>query len=258
MKQTILRCDTRGRKPVKASSRIIEELTGIPDLSAAAKTVYTVALVRQPESLKALAARIGMYKATAAKHCRSLECLGWMRLAANGGRTRPEAVVPRDVEAVLAAEFSSIIAVSPFKGEQTTMLFLEWVLAPAVRLIHHARPDFLRNPETGQNLEYDIFAPDHAWAIEYHGDQHFGPTALYQGEKQFIDRYRRDLLKARLSKQHNIRLSVITKDDLKLDSILQSIPAGVPLRAFDRAGPIIQMLEGLGEDIAGRQDADRE
>lgn len=243
---------------MNASSRIIEELTSIQGLAAAAKIVYSVALARRPESLGALAAGVGMYRKTVTKHCHSLESLGWMRLVAKGRGMRPEPLVPRDVEAVLAEEFRAAIAVTAFKGEETTRAFLEWVLAPTVRLIHHARPNLLRNPETGQNPEYDIFAPDYSWAIEYHGDQHFGPTALYQGEQQFIDRFKRDLLKARLSDQHSIRLSIVTKEALRLDSIMQRIPADVPMRTFDHEGPVIQVLDRLGKDLAGRQDIDRE
>lgn len=181
-----------------------------------------------------------------------------MKLIIEGRRLRPIAVLPPELEARLASEVAKAINVSHFKGERTTIAFVDWIVAPDVRLLFGPRPSSLQNPDTGQNMEYDIFAPDWSWATEYQGDQHFGPTQQYPGEKQFIERFRRDLMKANLSKQNHVRLSLVTKHDLTLDRILETLPSDVPRRAFDTGGPFVQMLEKAGREIAGRQDWDRE
>lgn len=175
-----------------------------------------------------------------------------------GNRLCPVAVLPRDAEAKIAAEVRDRIEVSHFKGEETTRAFVDWIVAPTVRLVFCARPSFLRNPDTKQSLEYDIYAPEWLWALEHQGDQHFGPTKLYPGDKEFVDRFKRDLLKADLSKQHNIRLSTITKQDLTLERMIDVIPCDIPKRTFDQRGPFVQMLEQLGKSVAGRLEWDRE
>lgn len=181
-----------------------------------------------------------------------------MRLTGQGKMFRPAAVVPREVEAKLASEVKAQILLSPFKGEETTKAFVDWIVSPTVRLIFNARPPFLQNTETGQNMEYDIYAEELLWALEYQGDHHFAPTSQYPGDKQFIERVKRDALKAQLSKQNKVRLSTITKQDLTLERILDAIPDDVPRREFDPNGPFIQMLERLGREISGRREWDRE
>ena len=107
-------------------------------------------------------------------------------------------------------------------------------------------------------MEYDIYVPEFYWAIEYHGDQHFGPTQRYQGDRAFVERYKRDLRKAQLSKDNNIRLSVVHNRVLTLGGILEVIPDDVPRRVFDPKGPVILTLEELGREVARNQDWDRE
>lgn len=188
---------------------IIESLAGVPELSLAAKAIYVVSMFKQQPCIDALAKHTDFTPRHLAKHLRSLQKLGWIDLVKVGNKLRSVAVVPRDVETMIANQIRMRVSIAPYKGEETTALFIEWIVAPGVRLIRHARPDFLRNQETGQNLEYDIFAPEVLWAIEYHGDQHFGPTARYQGDRAFVERHRRDLRKIQLSKENNIRLSVV-------------------------------------------------
>lgn len=233
-------------------------MDNVSGLAPAAKTIYIATMMNQLPSIQALAARTGMDPEPVIKHCKALERLGWLQLIPEGKKLRPAAIVPREVETAVASEVRDLIGISHFKGEETTKAFIDWTVAPTVRLIYGARPSFLLNPETGQNLEYDIFSPKWLWATEYQGDQHFGPTKQYPGEKEFIDRFRRDLLKAQLSKQNKVRLSTVTKHDLTLENILAVIPDDVPRRAFDANGPFVQMLERLGKEIAGRRDRDRD
>lgn len=237
---------------------IIENLAGVRELPLAEKAIYIVSMFKQPSCIEALAKEAGLGSRHLAKHLRNLQRLGWMDLIKGRNKLRPVALVPRDVETKIAAQIRIRVNLAPFKGEETTALFLEWMVAPRVILIRHARPDFLRNIETGQNLEYDIYVPEFYWAIEYHGDQHFGPTQRYQGDRAFVERYKRDLRKAHLSKDNNIRLSVVHNRVLTLGGILEVIPDDVPRRVFDPKGPVILTLEELGREVARNQDWDRE
>lgn len=243
---------------MRIATRIVEELANAAGPSCLAKTIYIVTMFGEPQSVASLADKVRINERYVATRCRELERLGWLRLVEDGRRLRPEAIVPREVEALLASEARSLVAISPYRGECLTTVFVEWVASPTVQLIYNARPDFLRNEDTGSNLEYDIFAPEYSWAKEYHGDQHFGTTSRYPSEKAFIERIKRDRLKIRLSKEHRIRLSVVTNQDLTLKGILEAIPQDVPRRAFDSTGPMIQTLEQIGKEVAGNQSWDRE
>ena len=247
-----------GKRKLRVSMRLIEELSNVSPLSPSAKMIYIATMMHQPASICALATKSQLDRKTVARHCRELEHLGWLRFLEEVGKHRPVAVLPPAIEAMLAMEVSRLLDMAHFKGEETTKVFEDWIVAPRVRLIYDSRPPFLTNPETGKNLEYDIFAPDWRWATEYQGDQHFSVTDLYPDKKQFQDRQKRDLLKVGLCKRNNIRLSIVTKNELSLERFLSLIPPDIPRRDFDPKGPFVQMLEKAGKEVAGRQDWDRE
>lgn len=62
----------------------------------------------------------------------------------------------------------------------------------------------------------------------------------------------------KLSEKNNVRLSIVTKEDLSLERIEKAIPPDIPRRTMDPKGPFVQMLEKLGEEIARRHEWDRE
>lgn len=58
------------------------------------------------------------------------------------------------------------------------------------------RPDWMRNPETGKNLEIDCYSDDLKIGIEYNGPHHYQwPNWTKQSKTQFINQYRRDQAK---------------------------------------------------------------
>ena len=69
------------------------------------------------------------------------------------------------------------------------------------------RPDFLKNPETGRNLEIDLFNKELALAIEIQGVQHykFSPK-FHLTQQNFIDQQYRDQLKAQKCRNFGITL----------------------------------------------------
>ena len=74
----------------------------------------------------------------------------------------------------------------------------------------NVRPRWLRNPETGRNLELDMYCPDLRLACEYNGSQHYHESELHRpGSDDFRRQQRRDRLKKRLCERHGVRLIVV-------------------------------------------------
>lgn len=93
---------------------------------------------------------------------------------------------------------------SESKGEIECRTFLETVFqAPFPK----TRPDFLRNPITGNNLEIDCFNPSLKLGVEYNGQQHYSYTSFFHQNKEasFNQKYR-DELKRRMCEENGINL----------------------------------------------------
>lgn len=69
------------------------------------------------------------------------------------------------------------------------------------------RPDFLRNPETGKNLELDCFNSEHNLAVEYQGILHTKYTPYFhKSHNDFLLMLRRDIIKKKLCEKYKIHL----------------------------------------------------
>ncbi len=70
------------------------------------------------------------------------------------------------------------------------------------------RPDFLKNPVTGQNLELDGYCADLKLAFEYDGQQHskYSPYFHKSGPKEFIYQVTKDDFKTKKCKLEGINL----------------------------------------------------
>jgi hypothetical protein len=72
------------------------------------------------------------------------------------------------------------------------------------------RPDFLRNPETGRNLEIDCYNDQLKIGVEYNGIQHYVyPNFTGQTYEQFIAQARRDQYKIRACDENGVYLIVV-------------------------------------------------
>ena len=90
------------------------------------------------------------------------------------------------------------------KGEIECRKFLETIFqAPFPK----ARPDFLKNPVTGNNLEIDCFNPILKLGVEYNGQQHYNYTSFFHRnvEASTNQKYR-DELKRRMCQENDINL----------------------------------------------------
>lgn len=93
---------------------------------------------------------------------------------------------------------------SESKGELECRRFLETIFqAPFPK----ARPDFLKNPVTGNNLEIDCFNPTLKLGVEYNGQQHYSFTSFFHKnvEASTNQKYR-DELKRRMCRENGIHL----------------------------------------------------
>lgn len=90
-------------------------------------------------------------------------------------------------------------------GETCCGLFLKLVF-PNHKFIK-VRPDWLKNPATGKNLELDLFCEELMIAVEYNGEQHYVfPHYYNKTEEEFLKSQTRDKLKEEICTKRNICL----------------------------------------------------
>jgi len=72
------------------------------------------------------------------------------------------------------------------------------------------RPNFLKNPETGRNLELDCYNEELGLAVEYNGYQHYHwPNFTGQTKEAFKQQVRRDKYKRIQCKRNGVMLLVV-------------------------------------------------
>src|SRR5690242_16532731 len=70
-----------------------------------------------------------------------------------------------------------------------------------------ARPDFLKNPMTGMNLELDCYCAELGLAIEYDGQQHYKYNKYFhRNEEGYLKQRYRDEFKKYACKKNGVRL----------------------------------------------------
>jgi len=83
----------------------------------------------------------------------------------------------REEKAKQINQLEADINAAPNKGEALMRKVLDLVI-PDTGFIDNYRPEFLKNPMTGQCLEYDRYH-NVGVAFEFNGPQHYGPTGRY-------------------------------------------------------------------------------
>ncbi len=106
-----------------------------------------------------------------------------------------------------------------YKGEETCKHVLDKLL-PGYNFIR-CRPDFLKNPETGKNLELDFYCDKLKLAVEFNGQQHYQYTEYYHKHDHynFYQQQQRDQSKRDLCMKNNIKL-IIVKYDQNVEQFL--------------------------------------
>lgn len=112
------------------------------------------------------------------------------------------------------------------KGERVCCQTMERIYGVSFNSI---RPNWLKNPETGYNMELDCYNDDLKIAVEYNGIQHYKwPNHIHsQTEQEFINQVRRDEAKLELCDKNGVYLIVVPYT-IPLDKIPEFIMSHLP------------------------------
>ena len=70
--------------------------------------------------------------------------------------------------------------------------------------------NWVRNPETGNRMETDIWVDDKNLGIEYHGEQHYKMIPFFhRSQNDFIKGVKRDNYKIKCFEKHNKNLIIV-------------------------------------------------
>lgn len=101
-----------------------------------------------------------------------------------------------------------LISTSKSKGEDECRTVLENYFGKPFKSTRSL--SFLRNPETGRNLELDGYNEELGIAFEFNGKQHYQwPNHTGQTEAEFIQQKRRDIFKREQCDKHGIFLITV-------------------------------------------------
>lgn len=136
-------------------------------------------------------------------------------------------------------------------GEELCCKIFEEYLGREVKI--NIRPDHLKNPETGRNLEYDMYDPITNIAIEYNGEQHYTyPCKYHKSETDFKNQIYRDTVKQILSDKNNIKLIIVpyTIDTCDVDETqINGYKKNLSLSRQDREDRIRKYLVPILEQL---------
>ena len=121
--------------------------------------------------------------------------------------TKPRAAAPLSPPAQSAIPTSTNFQQCPGKSGKYEQRCREILQSRFHRPFACARPDLLKNPLTGRNLECDMFEPDLKICVEYQGVQHVKFTpAFHKSLKDFEAQVQRDQVKRTLLQKHGYTL----------------------------------------------------
>jgi hypothetical protein len=136
------------------------------------------------------------------------------------------------------------------KGEQKCREVLEEMYKKPFGCV---RPDFLKNPETGKNLELDCYNDELKIGLEYNGIQHYRwPNYTNQTKEQFVQQLRRDKYKDEVCAANGIYLIKVPYN-VPLNKIKEYIayyaPENYENRMKNEADPY-RIYENMSEDAS--------
>ena len=111
------------------------------------------------------------------------------------------------------------------KGEEICCNVMEEIFKVP---FNRVRPDFLKNPETGRNLEIDCYNEDLKIGVERNGIQHYVyPNFTNQSYDDFIKQVRRDKFKIKQCNRNGVYLMIVpytVKNNEIRKYIIKNIP----------------------------------
>lgn len=128
-----------------------------------------------------------------------------------GDITSPTAIIPPTPKITYETLRDYGVITNPMgkesSGERITRRVFEHLFRkPFVKV----RPDFLKNPETGRNLELDGYNEELKIGFEYNGIQHYCfPNGFNKTRKEFEYQLRKDKFKLEKCNEHGIYLITV-------------------------------------------------
>jgi len=135
--------------------------------------------------------------------------------------------VPKSPKSLALGEFTCHKNEKISKGEMLCKKVIEDIYGVPFYCV---RPDFLKNPETGRNLELDLYNDSLKIAVEYSGISHYKyPNYFHKTKDEFLKQVRRDQFKVEMCDKNGIYLITVpytVKNDY--DSIRKYIEYYLP------------------------------
>lgn len=215
-------------------------------LPLSARYLYILALATRPDSIDQLRRLAGMSRQSVFRATKILSEKGWIRMVKSSYRKEVVPLVPDEIQRQQAEKLREVKGMAAYLGEFLMKRWLD-VLVDSDNFIDNARPGFLRNPKTGQPLEYDRYYLEGV-AFEFNGIQHYETSQQFPNEELILETQIRDLLKIGLSHRKGVVLVEVVDEDLNLKNMLQKIPSKLPLHRIDENGPYIRALEEISKE----------
>ncbi|MEX0974191.1 MAG: helix-turn-helix domain-containing protein [Bacillota bacterium] len=216
----------------------IDDFLKKQDVIPVAKTIYLTACL-EPLSITELCRISSMSRGRVRYHLQALARQGWIVLRKEGRRVLVLPTAPDVVQVKHAKILKAMVSMALFRGEAQMKVLLD-VLVVSRYFVENARPDFLRSPVTGLNLEVDRLYPDVA-GFEYEGAQHSRPAVKFGGKPKYDNTRVNDLIKAGMTVEANIQLVRVVKADLTVEGMQRLIPASMKTWPLVE-GPYLQAI----------------
>jgi len=185
----------------------------------------------------------GLHIRTLQRAVRALAAARWIGVAQRSPRG-PVWVGLQHADEAWKEEVRKSLDQAPHVGEALMRAMLS-VIADAAEFQDGARPDFLKNPASGERLELDRYYPVHRVAFEFNGRQHYEATGRF-AKRDVEAQRRRDAFKKRICKERDIKLVVVHAGDLTLKGMLTKIGELLPKRALGGLKETIRFLNSRG------------
>ena len=212
-------------------------------LTLSEKTICMLIEEYHPRSIYELSRLAHLSRKPVTKACKHLAGLGWVTLVKSDLHVCPMPLIPRIYQEEMVRILDVGYKVAGNKGEFLMKRCLDvWVQSDEYE--ENARPEFLKNPNTGALLEYDRYYFQGV-AFEFNGTQHYEPTEVFNDKKAIDDLKTRDLIKDALSRRNGIELITITAHDLEPLLFGNVIPEKLPKSAVLTDGIYCQELTRL-------------
>lgn len=187
-----------------------------------------------------------------------LQRTGWLALRSQsgaGGRKYEPLDPHLSLRQTVLDRLYSQLEHKPSFGEALMQAMLTECIADEV-FQDNARLSRIKNPLTGEPLEFDRLYGDAKVAIEFNGPQHYTTTEMFPDPNQVFSQQARDLMKEAQARREKITLVTILPPDLSFERLVGKLRDLLPIRLLRREDPVVRELERLSR--AYRRTASRD